>query len=106
MKIEAKGSLWKVHCSDGQYSDRGEETYVVSANSIEEAKLVFKMALKEKVVVYGYNKLGAIFENNEQYQFEDITAHDWKDKDDEVNWDTGYGDAFDVSITRLEVIYA
>ncbi len=106
MKVEAKGSLWKVNCYDGEYSDRGEETYVVSANSADEAKLVFKMALKEKIVVYGYDKLGAIFEDNEQYQFADITTIDWKDKDDEVNWDTGYGDAFNVRITRLEVIYA
>lgn len=97
--VETKNSLWEVVLSSGCYSDYGEDHYVFSGNSEEEVWTFVKLWAKASLEQYWRGR-GLIY-NGEQF----LVYPAREDPDQDIDWDTRYGDAKDVRISRLEVIY-
>lgn len=96
-KIESKGSLFQVILSRGAYSDYREVFRVFATNSADEAWALVKAWARNGGIGETYSK-GLIF-NGEKFFF-------GKGKEDEdMSWESDYGDSFDVRISRLEVVY-
>ncbi len=97
-KIEKKPIFWKVIVMRGAYSDYSEDFYVIAANSPEEAQVFFKQYWDES------NTGCLVFENGEKFISTNMKQK-LEEYGREINWDTSYGDAVDVSISMLEVIH-
>lgn len=103
-KVEMKGSLFVVTLECGCYSDWQIEHYLFSANSEQEAwELVKKWADdggidQEEGPFYGQNV--ALIWGKEKHQFAKLPNYE-----QELDWDTEYGDAYEVNIKRADVIY-
>lgn len=97
-KIEKKPIFWKVIVMRGAYSDYSEDSYVIAANSPEEAQTFFKQYWDES------NTDCLVFENGEKF-ISTSMRQKLEKCGGEIDWDTAYGDAVDVSISMLEVIH-
>lgn len=95
-KVESKGSLWQVEISSGAYSDYRTNFYVFAGNSEEEIWEYIKIWAKEEGSYPALIWKGNKFEGKRR---------DYWDEDREINWETDYGDASDVDIKRLDVVY-
>ena len=104
MKIETKPSIWHITLSHGCYSDYSEYHYFVHANSRDEAVLLFKKFATEKPkeIASGYEfYYGLVFEDGERYVYQQP-----KEKDEVIDWETDYGQAYNIVVEMLKVIYA
>jgi hypothetical protein len=97
-KIEKKPIFWNVVLSNGAYSDYSETHYCIAANSPEEAQYLFKLFWQELNKEEKQYYAGLVFENGEKF-------NPTEKSDEEMDWDTSYGGAQDVSIFMLEVIH-
>ncbi len=100
-KVEAKGSLFEVSFEKGCYSDWDIKYRLFSGNSEEEVWEFIKIWASQG----GINKYrcGLVW-NDRKFQFKEI--EDWrKETEEEMDWDTEYGDALKVNIHRANVIY-
>lgn len=100
VKIETTGSLWEVYITSGCYSDRSEQTFVFAGNTHDEIKAFVKIWAKE-IYAEGSYRYGFIFEDGERFQYKEWDKT-WRE---EPAWDADYGDASNVYIKRLDVIY-
>ena len=94
-KIEVTPTIFHIIVSSGVYSDYEEDHYFLRANSPEEAQLFFKKYWKD-INESDDNITCLIFENGEHY-------NPFNKKD--PNWDTAYGDAANVFIEMMPLIY-
>ena len=95
-KVETKGSLWEVSLEHGCYSDWDIEYYIFSGNSEEEVWEFIKIWASQGGVQDDW-AYGLVW-NNRKFQFRE-------EEEEEMNWDTDYGDALKVKIHRANVIY-
>lgn len=93
-KVETKGSLWEVCISHGAYSDFNQDFFIFAGNSAEEIWSYIKIWAKE---VKHYSAL--IWGEKRELIYKPSYI------DDEIDWSTDYGEAYDVEIKRLNVIY-
>ena len=99
-KVEAKGSLWEVTLEHGEYSDWDIEHYIFSGNTEDEVWEFVKIWAKEGGIEDSY-RYGLVYGEN-KYQFRDFPIGHYSS---EMNWETDYGDSYEVRITRANVIY-
>jgi len=104
-KVETKNSLWEVVFSKGCYSDAQENHFVFVGNSVEEIKLFVKQWWSEEGFVqkeFHYGKPAVKF-------FDELWADKklWgcEEESEEIDEDTDYGDTWNCSINKLDVIY-
>lgn len=98
-KVEAKGSLWEVTLENGAYSSWDIEHYIFSGNSQDEVWEFVKIWADNGGIDKGSPCCGLVY-GDERHQFSILP-----DYGEEVDWDTCYGDAYKVEITRAHVIY-
>lgn len=107
-KVEAKGSLYEVTLSEGAYSDHNIYFYIFSGNSDEEVWEFVKVWAKSGGIPNN-DKLGLVWNTRKfQYAEHDLQTQFYKKQwgqSDSLDWDSAYGDAYDVTITRASVIY-
>lgn len=104
-KVESKGSLWEVSLESGHYSDWDIDHYIFSGNSAEEVWEFVKIWAKDggaTTDVYS-GKVAMVWGEN-KYQFTDVLFGK-KIEDEDINWEDGYGHAYEVNIKRADVIY-
>ncbi len=94
-KIEVTPTIFHITVSSGVYSDYEEDHYFLRANSPEEAQLFFKKYWKDIKESDNYTTC-LIFENGEHYN---------PFNKEDPNWDTAYGDAANVFIEMMPLIY-
>jgi len=95
-KIEIKPTFWEVTLQSGCYSDWNIDNLFFHANTEEEVwNFLCRYAKEEMKKDY---KCGFVWGKN-KFQFKKT---DWEE--DEIDWDTDYGDAYQVNIKRIKII--
>lgn len=110
-KVETKATIWKVVLSRGAYSDYEAVSYFIRANDRDEAWHLFKLYWTDLVDVqklYEYSRGSLLIyvdqDDHEVERFKPTNWYGYGDEEDEPNWDTGYGSAWNVSLHQLQVV--
>ncbi len=109
-KIEMKPTYWEVTLERGAYSDREEEHLYFCANSQEEVWHFLKRYLNDIWNREDWDCIGAVILTDAKGNTIDKYATEgYKKKSEENDWeidyDIEYGNAWGVTINRLNVIY-
>ena len=109
-KIEMKPTYWDVTLEKGCYSDREEEHLYFCANSQEEVWHFLKRFLNDIWNNEDWNCIGAVILTDDEGKTIDKYATEGfikksEENNDEIDYTSDYGDAWGVTIKRLNVIY-
>jgi len=106
-KVESKGSLWEVMLQRGAYSDWDINFYVFSGNSSDEVWNYVKQWSSEGGTgdIDYCGKRGLVLVDDDYRQIDTYEFRKPIKDEGDINWDSGYGDAYKVKINRLKVIY-
>lgn len=98
-KIETKPTFWEVNLDQGAYSDWTTESLFFRGNDENEVWDMLCRYIEDIFDIEDWNRKKALVWGEKKY-----FVKKEKSNEDEVNWDTCYGDAWSVAINRLKVI--